>query len=157
LCPVPRNLKDDQIDAIGKNGGVIQLNFYSGFVDSAFKNRETQFMLSHAKEIDSLMKGGVQKEYAMSMIAAKYEAESNALRPPLSALLDHLDYIVNRIGVDHVGMGSDFDGVTSTPVQLDDITSYPLITKALLEKGYSKKQVYKIMGGNFLRVLKANE
>lgn len=157
LCPVPRNLKDDQIDAIGKNGGVIQLNFYSGFVDSAFKNRETQFMLSHAKEIDSLMKGGVQKEYAMSMIAAKYEAESNALRPPLSALLDHLDYIVNRIGVDHVGMGSDFDGVTSTPLQLDDITSYPLITKALLEKGYSKKQVYKIMGGNFLRVLKANE
>lgn len=122
LCPVSRNLKDDQIDAIGKNNGVIQLNFYSGFVDSNF-----------------LKKG------------------STALRPPLSALLDHLDYIVKRIGVNHVGMGSDFDGISSTPQQLDDITSYPLITKALLERGYSKKDIYKIMGGNFLRVLKANE
>lgn len=122
LCPVSRNLKDDQIDAIGKNKGVIQLNFYSGFIDSNF-----------------LKKGSL------------------AIRPPLSALLDHLDYIVKRIGVDHVGMGSDFDGISSTPQQLDDITSYPLITKALLERGYSKKAVYKIMGGNFLRVLKANE
>ena len=157
LCPVPRNLKDDQIDAIGKNGGVIQLNFYSGFVDSTFSVKETRFVLSHAREIDSLVKSGVQKEYALTMISEKYAAEANAIRPPLSALLDHLDYIVKRIGVEHVGMGSDFDGVSSTPQQLDDVTAYPLITKALLEKGYSKKDVYKIMGGNFLRVLKANQ
>lgn len=122
LCPVSRNLKDDQIDAIGKNNGVIQLNFYSGFVDSNFLKKD-----------------------------------SPAMRPPLSALLDHLDYIVRRIGVNHVGMGSDFDGISSTPKQLDDITAYPLITKALLERGYSKQDIYKIMGGNFLRVLKANE
>ena len=157
LCPVPRNLKDDQIDAIGKNGGVIQLNFYSGFVDSTFSLKETRFILSHSAEIDSLVKSGVQKDYALTLIAEKYAAEANAIRPPLSALLDHLDYIVQRIGVDHVGMGSDFDGVSSTPQQLDDVTAYPLITKALLEKGYSKKEVYKIMGGNFLRVLKASE
>ncbi|MGQ7365920.1 membrane dipeptidase, partial [Streptococcus suis] len=60
-------------------------------------------------------------------------------------------------GVDHVGMGSDFDGITSSPQQLDDVTNYPLITKALLERGYSKKDIYKIMGGNFWRVLAANE
>jgi membrane dipeptidase len=72
-------------------------------------------------------------------------------------LLDHLDYIVKLAGVDHVGMGSDFDGINSAPQQLDDVTSYPLITKALLERGYSKKDIGKIMGGNVLRVLKANE
>ncbi|MBR2648711.1 MAG: dipeptidase [Sediminibacterium sp.] len=157
LCPVFRNLKDAQIKAVAQNGGVIHLNFYSGFVDSGFKKREIAFMASHAKEIDSLKQTGMQQEYAMSIITSKYQEESNALRPPLSALLDHLDYIVKIAGVDHVGMGSDFDGITSSPQQLDDVTNYPLITKALLERGYSKKDIYKIMGGNFWRVLAANE
>jgi membrane dipeptidase len=157
LCPVFRNLKDEQIKEVAQNGGVIHLNFYSGFVDSGFKKREIAFMTSHAKEIDSLKQTGMQQEYAMSIITAKYQEESNALRPPLSALLDHLDYIVKIAGVDHVGMGSDFDGITSSPQQLDDVTNYPLITKALLERGYSKKDIYKIMGGNFWRVLVANE
>ena len=75
----------------------------------------------------------------------------------MSMLLDHLDYIVKMIGVDHVGLGSDFDGVNSLPQQLDDVTTYPLITKALIERGYSKKDIRKILGGNFLRLLKANE
>ena len=61
------------------------------------------------------------------------------MRPPLSLLLDHLDHIVNLIGVDHVGLGSDFDGINSAPKQLDDVTTYPLITKELLARGYSKK------------------
>jgi membrane dipeptidase len=87
----------------------------------------------------------------------KYPEEVKALRPPLSLLLDHLDYVVRLIGVDHVGLGSDFDGVNSLPQQLDDVTTYPLITKALLERGYSKKDIRKILGGNFLRLLKANE
>jgi membrane dipeptidase len=157
ICPVFRNLKDDQIKAVGKNGGVIQLNFYSGFVDSTFKKKEAQFFLSHINELDSLKKTGMQQEYAMSILTAKYAAEANANRPALSALLDHLDRIVQLIGVDHVGMGSDFDGITSAPRELEDVTDYPLITKALLEKGYSKKDINKILGGNFLRVLKANE
>ena len=87
----------------------------------------------------------------------KYPEEVKALRPPMSMLLDHLDYIVKMIGVDHVGLGSDFDGVNSLPQQLDDVTTYPLITKALIERGYSKKDIRKILGGNFLRLLKANE
>lgn len=157
LCPVFRNLKDDQIRAVGKNGGVIHLNFYSGFVDSTFKTKEAKFMLSHMKEIESFIKTGVQQEYAMSIITQQYASEVEAIRPTLSALLDHLDYIVKLIGVDHVGMGSDFDGITSSPQQLDDVTAYPLITKALFERGYSIRDINKILGGNFLRILKAAE
>ncbi len=157
LCPVFRNLKDEQIIAVGKNGGVIDLNFYSGFVDSNFHSKEAGFLEAHAKELDSLKKTGMQQEYAMSLIVEKYASEANSARPPLSMILDHLDHIVKLAGVDHVGIGSDFDGITSSPRQLDDVTSYPIITKALLERGYSKKEVTKIMGGNILRVLKANE
>lgn len=155
LCPVFRNLKDDQIDAVGKNGGVIQLNFYSAFIDSSFKKRENAFLLNKQAKIDSLVATGMQKEYAQSMIVDMYKEESIAIQPPMEMLLAHLDYIVNRIGVDHVGMGSDFDGISASPKELTDVTSYPLITKALLERGYSKKDVYKIMGGNLLRVMKA--
>lgn len=155
LCPVFRNLKDDQIDAVGNNGGVIQLNFYSAFIDSSFKKRENAFLLNKQAKIDSLVATGMQKEYAQSMIVDMYKEESIAIQPPMEMLLAHLDYIVNRIGVDHVGMGSDFDGISASPKELTDVTSYPLITKALLERGYSKKDVYKIMGGNLLRVMKA--
>jgi membrane dipeptidase len=157
LCPIFRNLKDEQIVAVGKNGGVIQLNFYAGFVDSNFKAKETQFMRVRRKEIDSLKQTGMQAEYAMTVVSEKYAAEVQATRPPLSMLLDHLDYIVKLAGVDHVGIGSDFDGINTAPQQLDDVTSYPLITKNLLERGYSKKEVQKIMGGNLLRVMKANQ
>jgi membrane dipeptidase len=157
LCPVFRNLKDEQIDAVGKNGGVIQLNFYSAFIDSSFKNRENIFLQNKQAEIKELIANGIQKEYAQAMVVEKYKDESLAIQPPMSMLLDHLDYIVNRIGVDHVGMGSDFDGISASPRELTDVTSYPLITKALLEKGYSKKEVTKILGGNLLRVMKAQE
>jgi membrane dipeptidase len=157
LCPVFRNLKDDQIDAVGKNGGVIQLNFYSAFIDSSFKKRENVFLQNKQAEIKELITNGMQKEYAQAIIVEKYKEESLAIQPPMSMLLDHLDYIVNRIGVDHVGMGSDFDGISASPRELTDVTSYPLITKALLEKGYSKKDVTKIMGGNLLRVMKAQQ
>jgi membrane dipeptidase len=157
LCPIFRNLKDEQIIAVGKNGGVIDLNFYSGFVDSTNKAKETLFARAHRKELDSLRQSGVQSEYALTMISEKYAAEVQAARPPLSMLLDHLDYIVKLAGVDHVGLGSDFDGISSSPQQLDDVTSYPLITQALLDRGYTKKNIRKIMGGNVLRVLKSNE
>jgi membrane dipeptidase len=157
LCPIFRNLKDEQIIAVGKNGGVIDLNFYSGFVDSTNKAKENQFARAHRKELDSLKQAGVQMEYALTMLSEKYASEVQAARPPLSMLIDHLDYIVKLAGVDHVGLGSDFDGINSAPQQLDDVTSYPLITKALVERGYSKKDITKILGGNVLRVLKANE
>lgn len=156
ICPHRRNLKDEQIKAIGKNGGVIHLNFFSGFLDSAFEKRSNAFTTKHKTETDSLLKLNPEPYFMEVYLFEKYPEEVKALRPPLSLLLDHLDYIVNLIGVDHVGLGSDFDGVNSLPQQLDDVTTYPLITKALLERGYSKKDIRKILGGNFIRLLKAN-
>lgn len=95
--------------------------------------------------------------YMMTSLYKKYTAEAEPMRPPLSMLIDHIEYIIKLVGVDYVGLGSDFDGINLTPQQLDDVTDYPLITKALVERGYSKKDINKILGGNLLRVLKANE
>lgn len=157
LCPHLRNLKDDQIKAIAKNGGVIHLNFYSGFLDAAFDKRSNDFLALHRNEYDSMLRLNPEPYFAQVYLFNKYPQEVTDMRPPMSLLLDHLDYIVTLVGVDHVGLGSDFDGVNSLPRQLDDVTTYPLITKALLEKGYTKKDITKILGGNFLRVLRANE
>ena len=87
----------------------------------------------------------------------KYEEEANAMRPSLSKLIDHIDYIVKLVGVDYVGLGSDFDGITINPQQLDDVSDFPLITQELFRRGYSEEEIKKILGENLLRVLKANE
>lgn len=157
LVPHRRNLKDDQIKAIAKNGGVIQVNFNPGFIDSSFDKKEMAFMEKHKAENDSLMKSGMNDFYAMDFLYHKYKEEANTFRPPLSMLIDHIVYIIKLVGVDYVGLGSDFDGINVAPLQLDDVTDYPFITKALVERGYNKKDIDKILGGNFLRVLKANE
>ncbi len=156
LCPVFRNLKDDQIKAIGANNGVIQVNFYSGFLDSNYAPRMARFLQRHKPELDS-MAAAKAPQYAINgYLSKKYPAESDSLRAPLSLLMDHIDYIVHLIGVDHVGLGSDFDGIESPPRQLDDVTTYPLITRELLKRGYKPADVEKILGGNFIRVFKAN-
>lgn len=157
LCPHRRNLKDDQILAIGKNGGVIHLNFYSGFIDSNFEKRSEAFLALHKLEVDSLLKINPEPYFMQVYLFNKYPDEVSALRPPLSMLLDHLDHIVKLIGVDHVGLGSDFDGVNSLPRELNDITAMPLITRELLKRRYSKADILKILGGNFMRLLEANE
>jgi membrane dipeptidase len=157
FCHHRRNLKDDQIKAIAKNGGVIHLNFYAGFLDSTYEKKAAQLIAKHKPEIDSLVAHGTQPDYAGIMTMEKYKEETNAIRPPLSLLLDHLDYIVKLVGVDFVGLGSDFDGIEAGPRELNGVQDFPLITKALLERGYSKKDVRKILGENFLRVFKANQ
>lgn len=157
LCPVPRNLKDDQIKAVAKNGGVIQVNFYSGFVDSNYIKNRTKIMARHKQEIDSLKNLKWASYEIEEWAAKKYPDELEAIRPTLSQLIDHIDYIVKLVGVDYVGLGSDFDGIESAPKPLNDVTAFPLITKALLERGYSKKDIDKILGENFIRVFKANQ
>ena len=157
LVPHRRNLKDEQIKAIAKNGGVIQVNFNPGFIDSSFEKKEIAFLKKHAEEKDSLLKTGLGDFYMLDYLYNKYADEATLMRPSLSMVIQHIEYIINLVGVDYVGLGSDFDGINITPLQLDDVTTYPLITKALVEKGYSKKDITKILGGNFLRVLKANE
>jgi len=157
LCPHRRNLKDEQIKAVAKNGGVIHLNFYSGFLDPAFENRSDAFTVKHKKEMDSLLKVNPEPYFMEVYLFNKYPDEVRGLRPPMSLLLDHLDYIVKMVGVDYVGMGSDFDGVNSLPAGLDGVEDFPKITEELIKRGYSKKDIEKILGGNFLRVFKANE
>lgn len=157
LTPHRRNLKDDQIKAIAKNGGVIQVNFNPGFIDSNFQKKEDAFLAKHKTAFDSLLHKGMIDFYAMNYLYAHYPKERDAIRPALSKLIDHIDYIVHLVGVDYVGLGSDFDGIIITPLGLDDVSDYPLITKALWERGYRKKEIEKILGGNFLRVLHANE
>jgi membrane dipeptidase len=157
LCPVARNMTDDQIKALGKNGGVIHLNFYSGFVDSTFKQKNDAFLKKHEAEKNELLKNNPSDFYANLVLHEKYKDEIDGVRPSLSLLIDHLDHIVKLIGVDHVGLGSDFDGINSSPRELNDVTDMPLITQELLKRGYSKKDIHKILGGNFIRVFKANQ
>jgi membrane dipeptidase len=90
-------------------------------------------------------------------ISRKYKNEYEQMRAPFSLLLDHIDYIVKLVGVDYVGLGSDFDGIDSSPVGLDGVEDYPKITEGLIKRGYSESDIKKILGENFLRVLKANE
>ena len=156
LCPHRRNLKDYQIKEIAKNGGVIHLNFYVGFIDSTYDRKVSSFNILHKPEIDSLVNAGAQPDYARMMILEKHSSEIADARPPLSMLIDHLDYIVKLVGVDYVGMGSDFDGISFAPKELNGVEDFPLITKALLERGYDKKDIRKILGENFIRVFKAN-
>jgi membrane dipeptidase len=156
LCPVPRNLKDEQIKAVAKNGGVIQVNFFSGFLDSTFNKKQSLMIARHKNELDSLKNLNKSTAEIGVWFAERYPEEIEVLRPPFSILFDHLDYIVKLVGADYVGLGSDFDGITSTPVQLDDVSTYPLITKELLKREYSKKDIKKILGGNLLRVFRAN-
>jgi membrane dipeptidase len=157
LCPVFRNLKDDQIRAIAKNGGVIQVNFYSGFLDSGYFRKYDTFIVIHQREHDSLANLKIAEYLIGDYFSKQYKNELEKLRPPLSILLDHIDYIVKLVGVDYVGLGSDFDGIDSAPAGLDGVEDFPKITEALLKRGYSEKDIKKILGGNFLRVFKAND
>lgn len=157
LNPFRRNLKDYQLKAIADNGGVVFLNFYSGFIDSTYEGKHAAFMARHKPQFDSLRV--IYKDYDLASIRLNElnKTEADQLRPPLSMLIKHIDYMVKLMGVDHVGIGSDFDGAESYPLGLDSVTDYPKITAELFNIGYSKKDVEKILGGNFIRVLKANK
>ena len=157
LAPVFRNLKDYQIDAIGKNGGVICLNFFSGFLDSNFMKKNTAFFQKHQAEKDSLLKAGKANFFMEDYLFEKYPAEVESMRATMDQMMDHIDYIVKRIGVNHVGLGSDFDGINSAPRELNGIQDFPKITTALKARGYSDKDIQKILGGNVIRVFKENQ
>lgn len=157
LCPVYRNLKDDEIRAVGKNGGVIQLNFYPVFLDSSVGRKQHAFLKNHKAERDSLRQSGMKNFEVDNLFKVKYKEEMEDLQAPFSLLFDHMQHVINLAGIDHVGLGGDFDGIGFTPKELTDVTKYPLITKELVARGFSKKDIYKIMGGNFIRVFKANQ
>ncbi|SUJ14428.1 Membrane dipeptidase (Peptidase family M19) [Sphingobacterium spiritivorum] len=151
LMPHYRNLKDAQLEALKKNGGVIGVNFYSGFLDPTYTERVRKLYRKHFGDKGNY-KLSPTRQY--EKLPKKLQQEANA---PMSKLLEHINYLVKKVGIDHVAIGSDYDGIESPPRELEDVSKFPLLTKALLEQGYSKEDVGKIMGGNFLRLLRENE
>ncbi len=156
INPVPRNLKDEQIKAVGRNGGVISINFYSGFLDPTYSAKQQNFLIKHKPELKELSdKYGRSK--AIDTLIAKYQSEADENRPRIDRVIDHIDYVVKLIGVDHVGIGADFDGAESFPQGMESVADFPKVTEALLKRGYSEADVDKILGGNFVRLLRENK
>jgi membrane dipeptidase len=161
LVDAPRNMTDDMLRAVAKNGGVVQVNFYSGFVDQTFRNaNEAQDKDEKAavqKYLDSLKAQGKPVNY-IEKDRIEREWTAKLPRPPFKVLIDHIDHIAKVAGVDHVGLGSDFDGVSgATPQGMDSAADLPKITQALLDRGYSAEDIKKILGGNLLRVFRQVE
>jgi membrane dipeptidase len=152
----PRNMTDDMLRAVAKNGGVVQVNFYSAFIDDDYRKASD----AQAKERDAAVKANADKLKAAGKTVTyldndRVEREWTAKipRPPLSALIDHIDHVAKIAGIDHVGLGSDFDGVNgATPEGINSAADLPKITQALLDRGYSAGDIRKILGGNLLRV-----
>jgi membrane dipeptidase len=167
LCDSPRNMTDDMLRAIANSGGpeskggVVQVNFYSGFISQEYRNAQKAMAPEVQKEIDALKaKNKAEgKETAQTEIDKLQRAAADRIpRPPLSALIDHIDHIAKVAGVDHVGLGSDFDGINGQlPAEIDSPADLPKITAALMARGYSAEDCRKILGGNFLRVFREVE
>ena len=156
LAPHYRNLTDEQIKAIAKSGGYIGMNFYNKFLDPGAN-------VGRIKSIQNKYKSGCrhfEQEYEGDIIGfnkKRYEfITENSIEggTPVDILIDHIDYIVKLVGADYVGLGSDFDGSITTINEIYDATCYPIITKKLVERGYSEQDIRKILGLNFLRVFK---
>jgi membrane dipeptidase len=157
----PRNMTDDMLRAVAKNGGVVQVNFYSGFVDENYR----KLAEAQAKERDAAVDDCIAKRKAtgqpvtyMNCERVEREWMAKIPRPPLKSLIDHIDHIAKVAGIDHVGLGSDFDGMSgATPAGIDSAAHLPKITQALLDLGYSADDIHKILGGNLLRVFREVE
>lgn len=151
-----RNMSDDQLRAVARNGGVVNVNFYSLFIDPRFRAAKDSVDRVFAAELRSALgHSGVDSAAARADVQRRNEAAVQSLpRPPLSVLIDHFTHIATVAGIDHVGIGSDFDGVGGLlPAEMDDVTRLPLIAQALLDRGYSAEDVRKVLGGNMMRVM----
>jgi len=156
LNPVPRNLKDEQIKAVGKNGGVVCINFYSGFLDSTYDAKVKTFFAKHDSELKMLSEK-YGRSNAIDTLMANHQAEADATRPPISSLIKHINHVVGLIGIDHVGLGADFDGAESFPIGMNSVADYPKITAELIKSGYSETDIKKILGGNVIRLIRENK
>jgi membrane dipeptidase len=147
-----RNVPDDVLKAIGQRGGIVMVNFYSGYVTpEGAKQMERMFAVSrelHAR---------YPKEADYRKAKDAWHEQHPVPHGDVYSLVDHIDHIVKVAGIDCVGLGSDYDGVESLPEQLDDVSRYPYITQALLNRGYRAEDIRKILGSNLLRVMRAVE
>jgi membrane dipeptidase len=148
----PRNVPDDVLRLVAKNDGVVMVNFFSGFVVPEGA-RQMQRMFEIARELRE--KYPRDEDFKLAMAAWRKDHPFPA--GTIHDVVDHIDHIVEVAGIDHVGIGSDFDGINSVPRQLEDVSCYPYLTQELLNRGYKKDDIHKILGGNLLRVMRAAE
>ncbi|GIW98656.1 MAG: dipeptidase [Pirellulaceae bacterium] len=149
----PRNVPDEILRQLPANGGVVMVNFYSGFVvPESANNTRTMFELERqwAAEFGD-------DEEAIRRARAAYRARYPILRGSVHHVADHIDHIVKVAGVDHVGLGSDYDGIGTVPEQLEDVSKYPVLTQVLLDRGYREEDIQKILSGNIMRVMRQAE
>ena len=156
LVNVPRNLTDEQLRALARTGGVCCVIFYPAFLEAGWRNAQRKV----DAEITPLVEAASSKTQgtpAQKKLVRDRVREREYLRrlPPVSLarVVDHIDYIVRLVGIDHVGIGSDFDGMQAAPADLSSVADLPNLTKELLRRGYSEQDIDKLLGGNMLRVL----
>lgn len=160
IADVPRNLDDDMLRAIARTGGVVSILFYPEFLDPGWSEEKKRVDVEIAplvKQASDETRGSIgQKKLARDRVRVREYAKR---LPPttVSRVVDHIDYVVKLIGVDHVGIGSDFDGVQAVPTDLSSVADLPNLTRELLKRGYSEEDVFKILGGNILRVMEEIE
>ena len=148
----PRNVPDEILPLVAENGGLVMVNFFSGFVHPESAQRMAK-MFDVGRDLRK--KYPDDQEYDEAM--ARWRAENPIEPGTVHDLVDHIDHLVKVAGVDHVGIGSDYDGVSVLPRQLGDVSTYPVITQALLDRGYEKQAIHKIMSGNMMRVYREAE
>ncbi len=157
LTDHPRNMTDEMLRAVAKNNGVVMVNFFSGFIDEEYRKAFVAQSDERQKALDALLerlKGADTRTQYREYNGAQKAWAAKIPRPPLKSLIDHIDHIVRVAGADHVGLGSDFDGIPSLPEGIDSAADLPKITSALVGRGYSPEQVHKVLGGNLLRVFR---
>ncbi|HEY7328530.1 MAG TPA: dipeptidase, partial [Gemmataceae bacterium] len=152
LADHPRNVPDDVLQLVKKNGGVVMVNFYSGFIVPEAV-RMTRDMFQRARELQK--KYPDEREFRAAL--KQWRKENPIPTGSVHTVVDHIEHIIKTAGVEHVGLGSDFDGINSVPNQLEDVSCYPYITQELLNRGYGKEDILKILGDNLLRVLRRTE
>ena len=158
LSNVPRNMTDDMIRALAKNGGVVQINFYSAFLDSNYAAGYARVRAKHREEekrLEEQFKGDLAR-LARQKRRLELEYDARLPRPDLGRIADHIDHVVKLVGVDHVGLGSDFDGAM-VPRGMEDVSRLPQLTAELVRRGYRQPDLVKILGGNLLRVMEQVE
>lgn len=145
-----RNMSDDMIRELGKNGGVIQINFGASFLDSTARKNDA---LRDSLEAILISKNLTSKDSAAQPVIAQFARDHRDLYSDVSRVVDHIDHVVRLVGVDHVGIGSDYDGVgDSLPIGLKDVSTYPNLIAELLKRGYTSADVEKICSKNVFRV-----
>jgi len=155
LSNSPRNLTDDQLRALAANGGVCMVNFYAAFLDENYRQAVLTIRAERSAEHNALAaEYAARNEPIPFHIANRIDRDFAARlhRPPFESLIAQFDHIIRVAGIDHVGIGTDFDGISALPEGIDSAADLPKITAALLARGHSAEDLHKVLGGNLMRV-----